>query len=171
MPAKQNPFRSAYQFQFSRGVNEDENTPNGSPIDDTWGYEINAFGQKVLVRTGTTNVYAKIQENLEETKIENILARAAAGDTSVFRPEGIYADLTEMPSNLLEARQAMQQLENTWEGLPNELKKKYNYDLDQFIGASGSEQWLKDMGLLPSQAEAVAEAVQETAPAKESSDE
>lgn len=66
----------------------------------------------------------------------------------MLRPDGIYADLTSMPSNLLEARQAMQQLENTWNGLDNEIKKKYNYDLDQFIGQSGTDSWLRNMGLL-----------------------
>lgn len=156
-------FRSAYDYEATL-----DPTPNGSPIENEWGYEINNYGQKVLVKTGETNVYAKIQESLEETKIENILARAAMGDNSVFRPEGIYADLTEMPSNLLEARQAMQKLENTWNELPNEIKQKYNYDVDQFIGQSGSEEWLIDMGLLkknaPAEAVEVATATAELQP-------
>lgn len=153
-------FKSAYNF----GGSERTNTPTGSPIQDEYNYKINAFGQKVLEKTGETNLYEKIQANLEETKIENIMARVTMGDTSMLRPDGIYADLTTMPSNLLEARQAMQELENTWNGLPAEIRKKYNNDLDQYIGASGTEEWLRDMGLLNEKTiEAVAEAVEEKA--------
>lgn len=123
-------------------------TEAGRPIADVYGYEIDNYGRKVLVKTGETNVYEKIQASLEETKIENILKRASMGDNSVFRPDGIYADLTELPNNLIEARQAMQNLENVWAGVPNEIKAKYNYDVGEFIGASGSDSWLRDMGLL-----------------------
>lgn len=117
-------------------------------MQDVYEYKIDKFGRKKLEKTGETNLYAKIQESLEETKIENILKRAAIGDMTVFRPDGIYADLTEMPSNLIEARQAMQNLENLWRDLDNEIKRKYHFDVEEFIGASGSDSWLRDMGLL-----------------------
>lgn len=125
-----------------------KHAPAGSKYELTYGYTINKHGQKVLAVNGETNVYEKIQEQLEESKIENILARAAAGDNSVFRPNGIYIDTTEMPNNLIEARQQMQQLENVWNGLPKEIREKYNYDVEMFIGKAGSEEWLKDMRLL-----------------------
>lgn len=142
MSASKTAFKTAYTGR------ERVETPNGRRMQDEYGYEIDKFGRKVLVKTGETDLYAKIQEELEETKIENILKRVAIGDTSVLRPDGIYADLTEMPGNLLEARQMMQELENTWNGLPNEIKKKYNYDVEQYIAAAGKEEWLRDMGLL-----------------------
>lgn len=148
MPSKLPSYKTAYSEMNNNHVYI---TESGSQLQNEYGYEIDSYGRKVLVKTGETNLYQKIQEQLEETKIENILRRAMAGDNSVFRPEGIYADLTEMPSNLLEARQSMQKLENVWQELPKELKAKYNYDLDQFIGQSGSEQWLRDMGLLKEQ--------------------
>lgn len=144
-------FRTAYA--------DHERVPveSGSPIENEYGYEIDSYGRKVLVKTGETDLYAKIQLSLEETKIENILARCTAGDTSMLRPDGIYADLTEMPNNLIEARQAMQKLENTWNGLGAEIKNKYNNSLDTFIANAGKETWLRDMGLLPAEAKAVAE--------------
>lgn len=136
------------KFLTAYGERKKTITPSGKEIENTYGYKINKAGQKVLAITGTTNVYEKIQENLEETKIENILARAAAGDNTVFRPEGIYGDMTTAPSNLIEAREMMQELENTWNSLPNEIKNKYDNDVEVFIGASGSKTWLEDMGLL-----------------------
>lgn len=157
-------FRTAYSGQIRKI------TENGSPMQNEYAYKIDSYGRKVLEKTGETNLYEKIQASLEETKIENILKRAMAGDNSVFRPEGIYADISEMPSNLLEARQSMQQLENLWNGLDKEIKRKYNFDLDQFIGQSGSESWLRDMGLLPS-AEVTAPKEEKAAVKEEKADE
>lgn len=145
-------FRTAYADHIRVPVE------SGTRLENEYGYEIDSYGRKVLVKTGETDLYAKIQLSLEETKIENILARCTAGDTSMLRPDGIYADLTEMPNNLIEARQAMQKLENTWNGLGADLKNKYGNSLDTFIAEAGKEGWLRDMGLLPAEAKAVAEA-------------
>lgn len=155
------PFKTAYSER------ERYYTPTGDGIEEIYGYEINKYGQKVLVKQGEYSLYDKIQESLEETKIENILQRVAMGDTSVMRPDGIYADLTNIPTNMIEARQMQQKLENLWNGLDNEIKKKYDYDVDKFIGASGSESWLQDMGLIKKEAEKVAEVIKEEVKADE----
>lgn len=149
------PFKTAY------GERERYYTPTGDGIEEIYGYEINKYGQKVLVKQGEYSLYDKIQESLEETKIENILQRVAMGDTSVMRPDGIYADISNFPKNMIEARQTQQKLENLWNGLDNEIKKKYDYDVDKFIGASGTEGWLQDMGLIKKEAEALAEVIKE----------
>lgn len=154
-------FFSAFNLPKEKKV-----TPNGRPEANEYGYEIDKYGRKILKKTGETNLYAKIQESLEETKIENILKRAAIGDTSVLRPDGIYADLTEVPSNLIEARQAMQNLENIWNGLSNDIKRKYNFDVEEFIGASGSDSWLRDMGLLEEHKEEITAPIEEKQEAK-----
>ena len=135
-------------FKTPYGEREPYYTEPGNGVLETYAYEIDKFGRKVLVKTGEENLYEKIQESLEETKIENILKRASIGDMSNLRPDGIYADLTEMPNNMIEARQAIQKMENVWADLPNEIKAKYNYDVGEFVAASGSEKWLRDLGLL-----------------------
>ena len=57
-------------------------------------------------------------------------------------------DTTNMPKDFIEARKMMQNLENMWKDLDRKIKEKYNYDLDEFMAASGSDQWLEDMGLI-----------------------
>lgn len=146
MPTKA-PFRTAYSGQVRK------ETETGGPMQNEYGYEVDKFGRKILVKTGETNLYAKIQESLEETKIENIIARVTTGDTSMLRPDGIYADLSEVPNNLIEARQQMQKLENVWGSLPRDIKEKYNFNVEEFIGAAGSDGWLRDMGLLETKEE------------------
>lgn len=133
---------------------------SGSPIKNEYEYEKDELGRKRLVVTGTTNVYEMIQAALPETKLENVLARAIAGDTSMLRPDGgVYADTTKIPNNLIESMQAIQKLENTWKKLDTKTKEKYHNDVEYFVGQAGSEEWLRDMGYLSKDAEAVAAAV------------
>lgn len=141
MPSKI-PFRTAYSGQIRTTA------PNGCRYQNEYAYEIDNYGRKVLTKTGETDLYAKIQESLEETKIENILQRVAIGDTSVLRPDGIYADVSEVPTNLVESMQQIQMLENEWNKLDNETKRKYNFSVEEFVAAAGKEDWLRDMGLL-----------------------
>lgn len=152
------PFRTAYNYDNFKGLPFSYKTESGSPMKNEYGYKRDNFGRKVLEKTGETNLYELIQLSLEDTKIENILARCAAGDTSMLHPTGgQYLDTTELPNNLIEAQQAIQQLENTWQDLPMDIKNKYNNDVEYFIGQSGKDEWLRDMGLLPAEAKAIAE--------------
>ena len=139
------------RFKTPYGERERYYTEPGNPIQPIYGYEINKYGLKELVQIGETNIYEIIQESLEETKIENILNRVAMGDNTVMRPDGMYADVSEIPKNLIEARQQMQKLENLWNTLDIEIKKKYEMNLDKFISQAGTEDWLLDMGLIKKQ--------------------
>lgn len=145
MSKQENKFRTAYSTSIRI------NCPSGSEMQNEYAYEINGKGQKQLVKTGETNRYQKIQEALEETKIENILKRVAAGDTSDFRPEGIYEDVSKIPNNLIEARKEMQKIENLWNRLDNEIKAKYNWSVDEFMAETGKAQWLVDAGFVTEQ--------------------
>lgn len=124
------------------------NCSSGNNMKPIYEYQVTKTGETKLIQTGETNLYNEIQEHADSVKIENILKRLSMGDTSDFRKDGLYADMTKMPKNMVEAMQTMQHMENTWNNLPLEIKRKYNGDVQQFIGASGSEAWLIDMGLL-----------------------
>lgn len=158
------------RFKTAYGDRDTSYITSGSRYQDTYGYEINKYGMKELVKTGETDLYALIQESLEETKIENILKRVAMGDDTVMRPDGIYADTTEAPRNLIEARQQIQHLENVWNGLPIDTKRKYNMSVEDFIAKSGTEGWLVDMGLL-TKAEPITEPTKTEEPTKGGSEE
>lgn len=158
---KEPRFRSAYSGSIR------VNAPVGSPMQDEYGYEINSKGQKVLVKTGERNLYEEIQSYAEECKIENILKRVAIGDMSDFRPDGIYQDISEIPNNLIEARQEMQKLENLWNKLDIDTKRKYNFDVNEFMAQAGKEAWLIDTGFLkPVDAEKVTPAATDPEPTK-----
>ena len=140
MATKTTPYRTAYSEQIRFY------SPTGNGMQDEYGYEVNAKGQKELVKTGEKNLYLEIQSYKEDCLIENILQRAAVGDMRDFRPQGIYADTTKLPKNMIDAKKAMVNLENTWNKLPNEIKQKYDNSVETFVTQAGTDSWLIDMG-------------------------
>lgn len=136
------PFRTPY------GERQRFITPSGTGTRPIWEYEINSKGKKILAITGEQNIYEEIQAQADECKIENILAKVAVGDMSNFRPDGIYQDITDIPNNLIQARQEMQKIENLWRNLPGETKAKYNWDVNEYMSKAGEEAWLVDSGFI-----------------------
>ena len=95
---------------------------------------------------------AEIQSYLEETKIENIINRAAFDPSVVQRlgaqlNEEAPQDFTNLPSTLAEAQEMMIQAENAWNKLPREIKQKFDNDVDKFIAGFGTTDWMEALGL------------------------
>lgn len=133
--------------------NEHTSNPGTGGIEEEWGYDINNEGRKIIVKTGEKNLYAEIQSHKEECLIENILKRVAAGDMSDFRPNGIYADMTEIPTNLIDSQKAIMKLSNFWNSQNQEVRNKYNNDINEFIAKAGTKAWGIDVGLIQPEVE------------------
>lgn len=141
MPSKI-PFRTPY------GEAQRFKCPTGTGVRPIWEYEIDARGRKKLAITGEQNIYEEIQAEAESVKIENILAKVAIGDMSDFRPNGIYQDITQIPNNLIQAKQEMQKIENLWRNLPTDIKAKYNWNVNEYMAKAGEKAWLIDSGFI-----------------------
>ena len=139
---KEIPFRTAYSAWIKH------TTPSGEGIIEEYNYEYTKDNRKELVKTGETDLYKQIQSHHESTKIENILARVAVGDMSDFRANGIFADTTGLPTNLIDAQKNIQKVENFWDMQPREIKEKYKNDVNLFMADIGNESWLINTGLL-----------------------
>ena len=134
-------FKTPYG-EHKRGV-----IPSGNGKMPEYKYKRDSYGRKVLEKVGERDLYEEIQAEYEATKIENILSRALAGDVSSLSAVGTYMDTSSMPTNLIDAMDQIQKLENLWLDLPMEIKNKYNNSVEEFVGASGTKQWCEDMGL------------------------
>lgn len=122
---------------------------SGRPDRDDYEYDLDNLGKKILVQRGKTNIYEQIQEARPGTEIETILAQTSQEELNkTYEAAQNYLDTTELPENMIEARKAMNKLENIWNTLPMELKKKYNYSLEEYVTKSGSKEWLIDMGYI-----------------------
>lgn len=131
---------------------ERKETEAGKKIRLTFRWTYDAQGNKSLVQDEEIDRDAEIQSYLEETKIENIINRAAF-DPSIMQRLGAQLsdeepqDFTNMPSTLAEAQNMMIQAENTWNKLPSEIKQKFDNDVDKFIARFGTAEWMEALGL------------------------
>lgn len=159
-------------FKTVYGTHERVHAPAGSMIANDYGYTLDSFGRKILEKTGERNIYEEIQSYAEECKIENVLKRVAAGDYSDFRPQGIYQDISDIPTDLNTAQAEMLKVESMFMTLPAETKAKYHNSLTEFIAKTGTESWLIDTGFIqPKEAEAPATLVDPADEAKEAAKE
>lgn len=126
---------------------------------------IDLTGHKYLEETGEVNIYDKIQESLEETKIENIIRRAVGGDPNALQVmHGTYMDITGMPKSLAEMQQIIIGATEEFYKLPLEIREHFNHSLEQYVaeyGTKGFEEKLKTKAML--ETEKAGEALNATA--------
>ena len=132
---------------------ERKETEAGKKTRLTFRWTYDDKGNKSLVQDEEIDRDAEIQSYLEETKIENIINRAAF-DPSIVQKlsaqlnDAEPEDFTNMPSTLAEAQNLMIQAENTWNKFPREIKQKFDNDVDKFIATMGTKEWADILGIL-----------------------
>lgn len=121
-------------------------TPAGTRYLNTYQEEIDKRGRKSLIKTGETNVYERIQVDLESTKIENILHQVAMGDLSVLNQrETLYVDATNMPKNLMEAQNIVIKAKAEFETFPKEVREIFHNSPEEYVSEMGTEEFLNKM--------------------------
>lgn len=131
---------------------ERKETEAGRKTRLTFRWKYDDKGNKSLVQDEEIDRDAEIQSYLEETKIENIINRAAF-DPSIVQKLGAQLndaepqDFTSMPSTLAEAQNIMIQAEQTWDKMPREIKQKFDNDVNKFIAGFGTADWMEALGL------------------------
>lgn len=124
---------------------EHKYSPAGSRFLDTYQQEIKN-GVKTLTKIGQTNVYEKIQAQLESCKIENILHAVAMGDLSALQQrETTYADTTTMPKNLMEAQNLVLRMKEEFTMLPLEVRKEFNNSAEMYVEQMGTKEFNEKM--------------------------
>lgn len=119
--------------------------PEGTHFLNVYQEEI-VDGKKELVKVGETNVYERIQEDLEGTKIENILHAAAMGDLNALNQrETVYADTTTMPKNLMEAQNLVVKMKFEFEQMPLEVRKMFDYSAEKYVDEMGTDAFIEKM--------------------------
>lgn len=119
----------------------------GSRYENVYEEEIEKkSGKKHLVKVGETCVYDKIQADLEQSKIENIIHKLAMGDLSVLKKaELTYADADDFPKSLMEAQNIVIKAKSEFNKFPEEVKKLFNDSPEQYVSEMGSEKFIDKM--------------------------
>lgn len=119
----------------------------GSPYENLYQEEIDKkSGKKILVKVGETCVYDMIQEDLESSKIENIIHKLAMGDYSVLKQaELTYCDADDFPKNLMEAQNIVVKAKAEFDKFPADVKKEFNNSPEQYVSEMGTDEFIKKM--------------------------
>ena len=111
-------------------------TSIGDPIVDTYTGRYDKNGDLQLVKTGTENLYDKIQAEAAACDMDNILRRFANGDITVLsQSQGFYADVAGAPMHFTDALNMVRSVEDAFNQMPADEREKYDNDWVKY-GAS-----------------------------------
>lgn len=111
-------------------------TSIGNPVVETYTGRYDKNGDLQLVKTGTENLYDKIQAEAAACDMDNILRRFANGDISVLsQSQGVYADVAGAPMHFTDALNMVRSVEDAFNKMPAEEREKYDNDWVKY-GAS-----------------------------------
>lgn len=100
-----------------------------------------------LEESGKTNVYLEIQSYADSCDINVLMARYRNGETDVLsRVQGVYGDVSAIPTNYAEIMNAKIRAESLFMGLAPGIREKYNNDVTQFMAELGTKEGLEKLG-------------------------
>lgn len=153
-------FRSALQRIYNPDSRVSRETSEvGSPLVQLYRSKFSREGVLELVPDGEHNLYDEIQSHAQSTDINMILQRYFSGDAAALsRIQGVYADISEMPSNYHDAMTLIDNARKDFAKLPVEIQAKFGNDANQWIAQMGSDTWLSAMGIVSDSSAAAAPA-------------
>lgn len=105
-----------------------------------------------LISVGKTDLFEQIQSYKDETDLNSLIKRAENGDLSAFS-SAVFGDFTQMPETYADALNVVIEAEREFNGLPSDIKEKFNGDFHQYIVTAGSPEWLEKFGIVNSDAD------------------
>lgn len=120
---------------------EGKSTPAGSRYLNTYTLSTKR-GRETLELSGKTNIYEMIQQDLEDSKIENIMQRVMKGDLSVLRQsEPQYIDASTIPNSMMEVQNIIVKMKEEFEKFPSEVKEKFDYSAEAYVNEMGTKEF------------------------------
>lgn len=134
-------------MEFRKLYSRDRITSNaGSPFRNTYKYDYDEDGNKILVVAGKDNIYDQIQAEFENCDLHCILSRYAKGEIQDLNMRaGFYADLTKMPSNIFDMHVQVEAAHEMFDQLPLEVREQFDNSYSKFLSNYGSEHFMNVM--------------------------
>jgi hypothetical protein len=122
-------------MKFRTAYTRDRSTcPSGSRYRKT--YTRGADGE--LKEAGVEDVFDSIQKAGEGLALADLIRRAERGDqTAIGTPIDSYGDLTNLPTDLLDAHMKLSAARDSYNSLPANVKALFNNDFQTMLTAIG----------------------------------
>ena len=139
-------FETQYQRIFDPDKRRRFAANPGSGVVKEYTARYKQDGVLELVETGEHDLYADIQSHKDSCDLQLIINRYFNGDPAALsRVQGVYMDVSEMPDNIHQAMQLMDNARRDFDTLPVDIKAKFGNDPNQFLATLGTEQWFENM--------------------------
>lgn len=122
----------------------------GSRYHDVYTPVYDDNGVLDLEVSGQDDIYDMIQSYAESCDINVLLARYAAGDTTVLsQRQGLYIDATGLPHTYAEMLNSVVAAESTFNSLPVDVRAKFGHSFERFLAELDKPETLEKLGLSP----------------------
>ena len=119
-------------------------TNPGSNLKEVFHGELTSSGDIKLVSDGFENWQEYIDSFYEETTIENIIARVAAGELDLLNQRtGEFFDSVGMPKDYREVLQVVADGQRFFDALPIEIKEKFDNNFNTWFATAGDKDWFE----------------------------
>lgn len=104
--------------------------------------DIDDAGLINLVQTGVEDLQEIYNSQRDSCDVSLLAARFLAGDESALqRGNPVFLDLLGAPNTLMEAYQLQFRAEQAFNGLPVEIRERFNHSFSEFLAGAGSPEW------------------------------
>lgn len=103
-------------------------------------------GQIILNETGKFDISEFINSYADSTDMSFILARLAAGDSSVLNvSQGFFGDASILSEDHRAALDTVISAQTYFDNLPKETREKFNDSFVEWIQSAGTKEWVSRM--------------------------
>lgn len=121
---------------------------SGTRFHPTYKLKYDEDGCTTLVETGKIDTYEQIQSWKDSCDIKVILERFANGDMDALnRKTPMFGDFTSTPQTLAEHLQLLRDAEESFRGLPLDIRAQFNHNPAEFYASIGSDRFNRIMGI------------------------
>lgn len=109
--------------------------PETSQYEDEYEEVINKDGKVELKKTGTINVYEKIQAASEGITLRELISKyqIKVDDWDLTKINDSINDLTEIPENIIEYMNIVNKAKEIFESAPEQVRKVFNNNFNEFL--------------------------------------
>lgn len=120
----------------------------GSRFHPTYKLKYDEDGVAALIETGKIDIYEQIQSWKDSCDINVILERFENGDIDALnRKTPMFGDFTSSPQTLAEHLQLLRDAEDSFRGLPLDIRAQFNHNPAEFYASIGTDKFNRIMGL------------------------
>lgn len=125
-----------------------KNTNSGKRNKIKYSSKIDKFGRLTIERSGVDDLSAYINSFRDSVNLNVLLQKFVNGDESALnKTQGVYMDVSKFPTSYAEVLNIVNDGINVFNGLPMEIKNKFNNNAYEFITKLDTDEYYDALGI------------------------